>query len=466
MRESSSEIPQLPLSSRYHGIPKLSWPVWLVVAAALLRLVTLADKSIWLDEAYAVYAAAQGHQVIWSGFDPHPPLYFSFLHEWLKLVPMGSEFWLRLPSALASIAGLVLIYQVGKRLFDARFGLIALALLAFSPLEIWYAQEARMYPFVVLAGLLVMFALVWPHKLAWPLYLVGVVFGLYMDHTMIPVWLMIMAVWLVYWWGRGRNLTQLLLCLTASGLAWLLFRPWWALLGNSFQRTVVMYEEFVRSRFSQLPEISTDTLVLLLVVGWLGLVAAAFLGYAALRSPALTSIIAPLTLFPFLLIVLLTPIPRLYIPKRLLVTGWPLVILGVTWLVWQLQEDGRRMAWLMVGVSLVASLVSLFLVPKPDWRGAAAFLDTFAAPTDWVWVAPPYNGIPYDYYATQFPNSSGGERRLRDAAAATQTIWYITDAPASPIAPTPDQLWLDNNWQLVQEIPDFFRLTIRRYRVP
>lgn len=462
--------PDNPLTPAHQSsqfvLSQLSRSVWLVGVAALLRLLTLGNKSVWLDEAYAVYAAAQGHQVIWAGFDPHPPLYFSFLHEWLKLVPAGSEFWLRLPSALASIIGLILIYQIGRRLFDERFGLIALALLAFSPLEIWYAQEARMYPFVVMAGLLVVFSLVWEHKLAWPLYVVGLLFGLYMDHTMIPVWLMIMAAWLVGWWVRGRRLSQLFLCLIASGLAWLMFRPWWGLLGNSFQRAVTMYEEFVRSRFNQLPEISTDTLVLLLLVGWVGLVAAAFSGYAALRSPALTSIIAPLTLFPFVLIVLLTPIPRLYIPKRLLVTGWPLVILLVTWLVWQLQDDGRRMAWLMVGVSLVAALVSLFLVPKPDWRNAAAFINAFAAPTDWVWVGPPYNGIPYDYYATQFANSSGGERRLHDAAATTQTIWYITDFPAAPLPPTPDQIWLDNNWQLVQEIPDFFRLTIRRYRVP
>ena len=92
----------------------LTWPFLIVLVASLLRLTTLELKSVWLDEAYSVYAAAQGHAVIWTGFDPHPPLYFSFLHEWLKLVPAGSEFWLRLPSALASTGGLILIYHLGK----------------------------------------------------------------------------------------------------------------------------------------------------------------------------------------------------------------------------------------------------------------------------------------------------------------------------------------------------------------
>src|SRR5690606_22824242 len=107
-------------------------PHLIVLAAALLRLTTLGLKSVWLDEAYSVFAAAQGHDLIWSGFDAHPPLYYSFLLAWLKLIPNGSEFWLRLPSALASIAGLVLIYHLGKKLFDERFGRIVLLLFAFS----------------------------------------------------------------------------------------------------------------------------------------------------------------------------------------------------------------------------------------------------------------------------------------------------------------------------------------------
>lgn len=453
-------------AGRTSPLSHLTWPVLIVMLAGLLRLSTLELKSVWLDEAYAVYAAAQGHAVIWTGFDPHPPLYFSFLHEWLKLVPAGSEFWLRLPSALASIGGLILIYRLGQRLFDTRFALIALLLLAFSPLEIWYAQEARFYPFIVLAGLLVAFSLTWEHWLAWPLYITGLVFGLYMDHTMIPIWLVVSALWLVWWWQRGRKPVSLFLWTITSVLAWVLFQPWWPYLGNSFNRAVVMYEEFVLKRFPQLPPISVPLLVQILIIGWLGLIAAAFLARTWLRSTSVTQIVTPLVLFPFVLIVLLTPIPRLYIAKRLLVTGWPLVILFVTWLVWQLGDDGRRMVWLMVGVSVITAMVNVFLVPQPDWRGAAAFVETYATPTDLVWVVPGFNGIPYDYYAAQYPNRSQGGQSLANAAATSNTIWLITDRPAAPLPPSADQLWLDENWLLVQDIRDFFRLAIRRYRAP
>jgi hypothetical protein len=148
------------------------------------------------------------------------------------------------------------------------------------------------------------------------------------------------------------------------------------------------------------------------------------------------------------------------------VTGWPLVILFVTWLVWQLRDDGRRMAWLMVIVSVLAALVNVFLIPKPDWRGAAAFIANYATSGDVVWVVPGYNGIPYDFYADDYPNQSTGEMGLQGASAAADTIWLISERPASPIPPHTDQVWLDENWVLIQDIPDFFRLTIRRYHLP
>lgn len=413
-----------------------------------------------------MYAAAQGHDLIWSGFDAHPPLYYSFLHEWLKLVPNGSEFWLRLPSALASIAGLVLIYHLGRRLFDERFGLIALALLAFSPLEIWYAGEARMYAFVILAWLMAALALVWEHWLAVPLYLAGLVLGLYVEYTFIPVWLVLCGLWLVYWWDRGRKPIPLVLWSGSSLLGWWLYRPWWPFLSPFLARLVDVYDIYLRVRFAFLPPLTAGQLLLVLAGGMVGLVAAAFLTKILLRSPFITSIIAPLVLFPFVLGLILTPIPRLYIPKRILVTGWPLVILFVTWLVWQLRDDGRRMAWLMVIVSVLAALVNLLLIPKPDWRGAAAFLETYASSGDVVWVVPGYNGIPYDFYAEEYPNQSTGEMGLQGASAAADTIWLITERPATPIPPHTDQVWLDQNWALAQDIPAFFRLTIRRYHAP
>ena len=88
--------------------------------------------------------------------DVHPPLYYLLLSLWL---PLGSgEGHVRLLSALFSVASIPLMYFVAKAIYeDIRAGLIAAAILAFSPFQIWYAQEARMYAmltFLVLASAL------------------------------------------------------------------------------------------------------------------------------------------------------------------------------------------------------------------------------------------------------------------------------------------------------------------------
>src|SRR4030095_15332149 len=58
------------------------------------------------------------------------------------------------PSIIAGTLVIPALYLLGRELYDRRTGLIAAAFGAASPLLIWYAQEARMYAFVTLFGLL------------------------------------------------------------------------------------------------------------------------------------------------------------------------------------------------------------------------------------------------------------------------------------------------------------------------
>ena len=46
------------------------------------------------------------------------------------------------------------LYLLGRELYDRRTGLVAASFGAASPLLIWYSQEARMYAFVALFGML------------------------------------------------------------------------------------------------------------------------------------------------------------------------------------------------------------------------------------------------------------------------------------------------------------------------
>jgi len=126
--------------------------VAITLAAFLLRLRGLTDKSVWYDEAFVVTLARMSIPDMVRGLielDPHPPLYYAFMHFWLLL---GTDpFTMRLPSVVFSSLSVPLLYGIGSRFAGPRIGLGAAALLAVSSFHVEWAQEVRMY---ALLGLL------------------------------------------------------------------------------------------------------------------------------------------------------------------------------------------------------------------------------------------------------------------------------------------------------------------------
>jgi 4-amino-4-deoxy-L-arabinose transferase-like glycosyltransferase len=80
--------------------------------------------------------------------ESNPPLYYVLAWGWAKA--FGSdEVGLRSLSALFGTATVPLAYCIGAELAHRRAGLIAAALVAVSPMLIWYSQEARSYALLV-----------------------------------------------------------------------------------------------------------------------------------------------------------------------------------------------------------------------------------------------------------------------------------------------------------------------------
>jgi mannosyltransferase len=125
----------------------------IILAALILQLYHLGYKGLWLDEAISFQISSSSLQKILSSPDDvHPSLYYVILHAFLYLGK--SEFYLRLPSVIFSVATIPLVYRLGKDLFDSRVGLLSAFLLAFSPTIYWFAQEARMYTLFMFLSLL------------------------------------------------------------------------------------------------------------------------------------------------------------------------------------------------------------------------------------------------------------------------------------------------------------------------
>jgi 4-amino-4-deoxy-L-arabinose transferase-like glycosyltransferase len=141
-----------PLSTPGPANPTVIALALLVVTAlaVLLRLLFLGQDSFWGDEILSVQRA----QLDWEAFRefmqggvPAMALYYVLLHFWVLLG--DSEFTVRLLSVIFAVVTVPLVFLLGKRLFDARVGLIAALLLAVNAFHIEYAQEARSYALLV-----------------------------------------------------------------------------------------------------------------------------------------------------------------------------------------------------------------------------------------------------------------------------------------------------------------------------
>jgi uncharacterized membrane protein len=122
--------------------------VLIFVLALALRLYRIDHQSLWLDEAGTLEVSS----MTWHQMDPilklgdngKPPLYYFLMHLWLFLG--HSEWWVRLPSALLGAGSCAAAALLGMHLLGER-GWLAGVVMAFSPFNVWYSQETRMYTF-------------------------------------------------------------------------------------------------------------------------------------------------------------------------------------------------------------------------------------------------------------------------------------------------------------------------------
>src|SRR5579884_612607 len=153
-----------------------------------VRLLDLGHESLWIDEAYTLRFS---HMPIWrlievGGDHEHPPLFYLLTH--FALAVDNSYLVPRLLVALAGTGCIVALYALGKRLFGSAVGLIAAALLAVSPLHLWFSADGRPYEVSGLLVLLSYLALLWaigdsssPSR--WVVYGLAVLAAMYTDYT-------------------------------------------------------------------------------------------------------------------------------------------------------------------------------------------------------------------------------------------------------------------------------------------
>ena len=131
-----------------------------ILIAAALRLPGIGTWSLWADEAAT---AAFMTLDWWELIDPlarletTPPTYYLALKAW-TLVAGGSDAALRLPSALAGIGSVAVLWWLCRDAFGRRAAFWAAMTLAITGWHVFHSRDARVYALLVLAALLALVA--------------------------------------------------------------------------------------------------------------------------------------------------------------------------------------------------------------------------------------------------------------------------------------------------------------------
>jgi uncharacterized membrane protein len=153
----------------------------LLCVGAFLRFDRISKENLWVDEYWALYlATGRGNTIfdiplntvirsapaanfadaphwwhIWNGLatTPHPPLYHLMLRGWVDLFGDGDRAT-RAMSAMFGLAGILLIFDLGRALHGKLAGIFAAGIMTFAPTQIDFSQQVRPYTMLAFIGLI------------------------------------------------------------------------------------------------------------------------------------------------------------------------------------------------------------------------------------------------------------------------------------------------------------------------
>lgn len=126
----------------------------IIFLGLILRLICINKPTgLWFDEIYCNYLASQS--MPFNFFDKlysedfHAPLYFIFLHFWIKMFG-STDIILRLFSCICSLMTIPIFYLLGKKIHSKKLGVICAATIAVNSILIYYSQEVKFYSLLFL----------------------------------------------------------------------------------------------------------------------------------------------------------------------------------------------------------------------------------------------------------------------------------------------------------------------------
>ena len=417
-----------------------------LLGGLLLRTVRLGADSLWYDETVSVYLAGSpiGELLRHTAGDIHPPGYYVLLRGWLLATGYGDgqagtgghglEFMAAFFSLFFGVLLIALVYAAARRLAGRKVALVAAALVALSPFNIWYSQEVRMYALAAAIGVIALWALADATtrggRRAWSVYALAAAAGMftvyYFAFLLIPAVVCAFA----YTLSRRRPIAPLLL---ANLAALVLYAPWLPIAWRQATGPPVPPWRTAPNLWHALGESWTALSLGQSAPGWLWpvLVVTALLALMGLvtlarRTPSpgdrvtgpwIAAGLAAGAFGPLVLILALSPVTPLYHVRYLFTYSPPLYVL----LAAGLAAVGRRWRPLAVVIALVWVLAAGVTLrafwgnatyAADDHRGAVADLRAAWRPGDVVLVNA---GWAYTALTTYWDGDIAGRYRVTGA---------------------------------------------------
>jgi mannosyltransferase len=460
-----------------------AWKIVLIafVCALLLRLFMLGSKSFWLDEARSLLVIHQGPNALWEGRSEayHPPFFYFLMNYWRQLGE--SEFILRLSSALIGAFSLFLIYPLAKDLFDRRVALSAVWLAVFSPLLVWYSQEFRSYPLLMLLGLLSMLAFVrlclQPRLGWWLLFVAALVGALYTHYgavLLLPLQIIVAPILLALRRSKPKVVLFMIAGWVAAAIAYL---PW--LQAPALQAYLKLFAKnqlYAAQLFTERFHVQFTQIVPILVligiaIGAIGLI----LLYRLFRSQTdrlkrlrNQAWLRWLLVCLFLLSLAIFVVPRGYTVKRQIVILWPYLLIGLAWF-WPWGQNHQRLLTAMLAASLVASLANILVIQQDQWREATNYVVANSQPQDLALLVPNYMVAAFDYYDHGRVDGQGATpaavpNQLAVWSGKYNRIWLVLHATADVSDPQGRiEQWLTQHAQKI-ETDSFYNIRVELFQ--
>lgn len=191
----------------------------IVLLGAGLRFYDLAAESLWTDEMISLIHIQKDsftsliHSVL--DYELIPPGYFILLNGWAHFFG-ETEFYLRFLSALFDSISIILIYFLGKKIFDSKVGLWSALIFSTSMLPLVYAQEARPYAFFGFLVLLSSYLLAIictdqlgsTQKYYFFSYMIIITLSLYVDYMTLFVLMFHSLFILIYFYRKDKSILK------------------------------------------------------------------------------------------------------------------------------------------------------------------------------------------------------------------------------------------------------------------